>query len=147
MALAVFVMLFQVPNTNAQGSKEVANLSVKSERKIDAVTAFDSASKGDLFLVDIRSPQEWQQTGVASVAKTISMHQPGFLDKLNALIGDDKSKPVALICATGGRSNWLQGELVKLGYTGIIDVAEGMMGSPSGPGWLKRGLPLAKQNP
>lgn len=28
------------------------------------------------------------------------------------------------------------------GFTQIIDVPEGMLGSGAGPGWLKRGLPV-----
>ncbi len=112
---------------------------------MDAPSAFEKAKNGELLLLDIRSPQEWKETGTGSVAKRVSMHQPGFLQKLDALTGNDKSKPVALICATGGRSNWLQGELVKRGYTNIIDVSEGMLGSSTGPGWLKRGLPIVKE--
>jgi hypothetical protein len=34
--------------------------------------------------------------------------------------------------------------LENAGFTNIIDVPEGMMGSRAGPGWLKRGLPVVK---
>ncbi len=132
------------PATAVAASKPLIDLSVKTEGIIGAQAAFKKAEAGELLLLDIRSPQEWKETGTGTGAKKVSMHQPGFLAKLDALTGNDKSKPVALICATGGRSNWLQGELVKRGYTNIIDVSEGMLGSSTGPGWLKRGLPVVR---
>ncbi len=147
LALAI-VLAFSAPiiapTTAAAASKPLVDLSVKTEGIIDAQAAFKKAEAGELLLLDIRSPQEWKETGTGTGAKKISMHQPGFLAKLDALTGNDKSKPVALICATGGRSNWLQGQLVKRGYTNIIDVSEGMLGSSTGPGWLKRGLPVVR---
>ncbi len=117
---------------------------LKTEGVMDAPTAFEKAKNGELVLLDIRSPQEWKETGTGTYAERVSMHQKGFLQKLNALIDNDKSRPVALICAVGGRSNFIQGELQKRGYTNVIDVAEGMLGSRYGPGWLKRGLPVTK---
>ena len=111
---------------------------------MDAPTAFEKAKNGELVLLDIRSPQEWKETGTGTYAERVSMHQKGFLQKLNALINDDKSRQIALICAVGGRSDFIQAELIKRGYTNVIDVAEGMLGSRYGPGWLKRGLPVTK---
>jgi len=98
----------------------------------------------ELVLLDIRSPQEWQQTGIATTAHPVSMHQKGFLQKLNKLIGGDKSKKIALICATGSRSAYIQKELRKRGYINAISVAEGMMGGPNGKGWIPRGMPVKK---
>ena len=139
-----FSALVIAPVTAVSESKPLVDLSIKTEAIIDAQAAFIKAGAGELLLLDIRSPQEWKETGTGTGAKKVSMHQPGFLAKLDALTGNDKTKPVALICATGGRSNWLQGELVKRGYTNIIDVSEGMLGSSAGPGWLKRGLPVVR---
>ncbi len=70
------------------------------------------------------------------------MHENGFLEKLAALRSENPGKPVALICATGGRSSWLQRELEKRSITGIIDVSEGMLGHNGKPGWIAGGLPL-----
>jgi rhodanese-related sulfurtransferase len=93
-------------------------------------------------LVDIRSRQEWKETGLAAPAKPISMHEGGFLQKLMEVAGGDRNKRIAIICATGGRTRYLQHALAGAGFVNIIDVSEGMMGSPAGPGWLKRGLPV-----
>ena len=56
-------------------------------------------------------------------------------------VGGDKSKPVALICASGTRSNRAHRFLESQGFTNLYDVREGMMGRGDAPGWLKRGLP------
>lgn len=112
---------------------------------MSAPAALKAARDKTFVLVDIRTPQEWQQTGIASPAHKISMHQRGFLQKLDKLIGGDKTKKIALICATGSRSAYIQSELSKRGYTNVISVAEGMLGGPNGKGWIPRGLPVTKQ--
>jgi len=40
------------------------------------------------------------------------------------------------------RSARVSNQLIAAGFTYIIDVPEGMLGSAAGPGWLERGLPL-----
>lgn len=109
---------------------------------MSAPEALKAATDGDVVLVDIRTRQEWQQTGLAQPALPISMHEGGFVQKLLQATAGDRSRPVAIICATGGRTRYLQNVLAGAGFTNIIDVPEGMMGSPAGPGWLKRSLPV-----
>ncbi|NNF79661.1 MAG: rhodanese-like domain-containing protein [Rhizobiales bacterium] len=110
--------------------------------KLSAADAHKQALDGELLLVDIRTHGEWKQTGLGATAQAISMHKPGFVDKLVEAAGQDKSKKIGLICATGGRSRWLQGQLAKFGFTNVVDVSEGMLGSAAGQGWLKAGLPV-----
>lgn len=107
-----------------------------------AQEAHTAAQNGEVLLLDIRTRMEWSQTGIGSSAHAVSMHEANFLAKLDQLTGGDKSKPVALICAVGGRSRAVQSALERMGYSSIIDVAEGMVGGPNGPGWIKSGLPL-----
>ncbi len=99
---------------------------------------------GEILLIDIRRPEEWKQTGVAQSAVLNSMHEPGFIARLDILTKGDKSQPVALICARGNRSTWLTGELEKRGYENIINVTEGMLGSNDQNGWLRAQLPIRK---
>lgn len=105
--------------------------------------AHDKAVSGEILLVDIRSPEEWRDTGVGEGAHAVSMHRPDFMARIEAMTGGDKTKPVALICARGGRSDRMRRALVERGYTHVLDVPEGMLGSSHGPGWLKEGLPVA----
>ncbi len=109
--------------------------------KITVQDAHAQAASGEIVLIDVRTPGEWRDTGVGEGAHTVSMHLPGFAEKLAAIIGGDMSKTVALICARGGRSARMSAQLARMGYTKILDVAEGMLGSGHGPGWLGTRLP------
>lgn len=106
--------------------------------------AHERSTAGDLLLVDIRSIEEWKKTGIAANARPLTMHQSatGFLNALDALTGKDKNRPIALICATGGRSAFLLRYLKKQGYTQVFDVGAGMLGSRHGNGWLRAKLPV-----
>lgn len=119
-----------------------AHAAAGEPRRITVQQAHDMAASGDILLVDVRSPVEWRETGLAKGAHAISMHLPDFMQRLEALTGGDKSTPLALICARGARSGVMSGELVRRGYRDIIDVPEGMLGSARGPGWLKAQLPI-----
>lgn len=105
----------------------------------DAQTAVDA---GAMILIDIRSPQEWTDTGIAKGAWPVSMHTPGFGPELAAILRKFPDRKVGLICATGGRSGYVTKVLEKNGINGIIDVSEGMLGNPRGPGWIARKLPI-----
>jgi rhodanese-related sulfurtransferase len=112
---------------------------------IAADQAMQLAAAHKLVVVDVRSPQEWQQTGVPAGAQLVTIHQPngllGFLDAINETLGPDHDQPIALICASGSRSTLASSALAEAGYTQVYNIREGMMGSQDGPGWLARGLP------
>lgn len=106
--------------------------------------AHTRAKAGEIVLVDVRRPSEWRASGVPASGHAITMHQNGrrFLAQLLEATGGDKSRPLALICATGGRTTWLQARLRQAGFTNLYNVTEGMKGSRFGAGWLKKGLPI-----
>ena len=94
---------------------------------MSATEAHAKAVAGTVVLVDIRTPEEWRETGLPASAHAISMHQEArdLLAGLDKATGGDKSKPLALICRTGNRTTFLQSELKKAGYSNVINVAEG----------------------
>ena len=56
-------------------------------------------------IVDIRTPSEWQDTGIIAGAKTITFdpsQKEAFLGELSKAV--DIKKPIALICRSGRRS-------------------------------------------
>lgn len=110
---------------------------------MDPRAVFEKVKAGEVMLIDVRTPQEWAQTGVPEGAHPIEL-APTFLAKLNALTGGDKNRPLAFICATGARSNYVATELAKRGWTHVIDVAGGLFGGPRGKGWIAAGLPMQK---
>ena len=109
---------------------------------LSVAEAHARAVAGQIVLIDIRRPDEWALTGVGEGAHPIDMRRADFAEALGAVAGPGLSQPIAVICARGVRSARVQGQLLKAGYTRIMDVPEGMLGSASGPGWLARGLPV-----
>ncbi len=105
------------------------------------------ALTGEVVLIDIRRPDEWAATGVAEGAHPLDMRRKDFLTALAVVAGQPGSTPIALICARGVRSAHLAAHLEGAGYTQILDVPEGMLGSGAGPGWLHRGLPVRASAP
>ena len=114
--------------------------------KILADDAFARAESGDLIIIDVRSPYEWRQTGVPAGAARATVHNPrglaGFLEEVVAIVGEARSKPIALICARGWRSAAAAKFLQEKGFTNVFDVSEGMLGRDANPGWLARKLPV-----
>ena len=114
--------------------------------KMTPDVAREKALDGELVLIDIRRPEEWAETGVPDVALMLDMTSREFLSKLNAIRLQNPDVPLAFTCRTGNRSNYLTGELEKLGFSGLIDVVGGMSGSRVDKGWAKRGLPIRPAN-
>lgn len=119
--------------------------------KISVQEAHQLSSSGDVILIDIRSEQEWLESGVAPLAQTVSMHQqggiPAFEKQLTELLNGDKTVPIALICAGGVRSDRMQQYLKQQGFTHVADVKEGMLGGWVTKGWIDQGLPVQDYQP
>jgi rhodanese-related sulfurtransferase len=148
LAIALYLLLLVVfsASSSSQPLKVEPVATVDIAKTLSVKKAHSLSLSGQLTLVDIRSEQEWFQSGIAPQALLISMHQVGGMNKfsqdlLSALDGN-KDTPVALICASGLRSARLQKHLAQEGFTHIIDVSEGMLGSWSTEGWIKQNLPV-----
>lgn len=114
-------------------------------QEMSAPEAYEAAQAGKLKLIDIRTPPEWKQTGVAKDAQRVNMLHPqgatGFLNEVLSKVDGDKNAPIALICRTGNRTTQVQRFLQAQGFSRVYNVREGMAGSSAGPGWLARKLP------
>ncbi len=119
-----------------------SNMAIAQPGKISVEEAYSRSLANEVLLIDIRTPQEWRQSGAPASAYLLDMRSKSFVRELQVLMASHPEKPIALICATGGRSGYLSKRLEEFGVSGVIDVSEGMFGSAYGPGWLKRGLPV-----
>lgn len=135
------------PATVADASAAEASAPVlaPAPAQLSAEDAARAAAEGRLTLIDVRTPEEWAKTGAPENAVRLDMYAPDFLPKLGGLIAKDPNKPIALLCATGGRSTQLFSFLRKQGVTQVYNIPEGVFGSRAGPGWAARGLPLVKR--
>ncbi len=143
----VAILLVAGPLVGPTAAQEAAQEAAQDPagEVIAADQAMQLAAAGEIVVVDVRSPQEWRQTGVPAGARLVTIHQPdgliGFIVAMGDALGEDRSRPVALICARGNRSSVASSALAQAGYTQVYNIREGMLGSPDGPGWLARGLP------
>ncbi|MFO7542921.1 MAG: rhodanese-like domain-containing protein, partial [Thiobacillus sp.] len=120
--------------------------SLDSGPNLSAPEAHDQVRSGKLTLIDIRRPEEWRFTGVASDARRVNMLHPlgasGFVQQVALEVKGDRDAPIGLICRTGNRTTHMQRLLREAGFTQVYNVKEGMVGSSAGPGWIARGLPV-----
>jgi len=139
LAVLIAVGMIAAPAVAQETAQEAAGELIAADQ------AMRLAMSGEIVVVDVRSPQEWQQTGVPAGARLVTIHQPdgliGFIDAMGDTLGEDRDRPIALICARGNRSSVASSALAQAGYTQVYNIREGMLGSPDGPGWLARGLP------
>jgi phage shock protein E len=70
-------------------------------------------------LIDVRSPGEWAQGKIAS-SNLISVADAKFLEQADKL---DKSKPIFVYCAAGGRSSKASEILQKAGFTKVYNLS------------------------
>lgn len=116
----------------------------------------------DAFLVDVRSPEEWQETGIPDLAPinkqtkliTLMFFTPSIHtneDFIKTLESNFPNKQVKLffICKAGGRSLKAAKAAQNLGYTNCYNIADGFLGNMfnanSEPlnlnGWINNNLP------
>jgi rhodanese-related sulfurtransferase len=122
----------------------MTTVSANAAQTMTAPQALSAVESGQMVLLDIRSPEEWRETGIAAIATPLTMHNQEFLNGFQKIVEANPDKEIGIICATGGRTQWLQAELAKRGLKPVIDISEGMMGSKAGPGWIARKLGMKK---
>jgi len=97
------------------------------------VKQFKALQAKGIPVIDIRTPQEWQQTGVIKRAHQMmffdiqgNAHAKEWLEDL-AKIVKDKESPLIIYCAHANRTkavgNWL---VDKLGYTHVYELEGGI---------------------
>lgn len=73
-------------------------------------------------LVDVRTPKEYK-SGYIAGAKNLDFYEDDFAQQIAKL---DKSKPVMVYCAKGGRSASAAEQLNQAGFLKVYDLSGGM---------------------
>ena len=116
-----------------------------SFKEIDADTLLKMQKSG-VVVIDIRTPQEWNNRGIIKGAKKIMFFTPNggadvpnFMFKLGNLI-KDKSKPFIIYCAHANRTKKLGEWLTKnLGFKNVYELKGGIE-----YGWINKGYKTVK---
>lgn len=84
------------------------------------------ATDSSYFLVDIRTPSEWKDTGVIKGAHLVTFtNADAFLNEIRAKIEPDQK--LAVICRSGARSSRAARKLAKAVTWDVVDIQGGMM--------------------
>lgn len=85
------------------------------------VERFEQEMK-DAQILDVRTPQEWS-SGVIEDAMLANIYGDSFESTLEEL---DKDRPVAVYCASGGRSGQAMEQMKKMGFKEVYNLKGGM---------------------
>ncbi|KCZ86787.1 rhodanese-like domain-containing protein [Hyphomonas jannaschiana] len=109
---------------------------------LPADSAWQMVQRGEIVVLDVRTPSEWAMTGLPRDSHGINVKDRDFVAQARGAVLGDLDHPIAVICRTGQRSSEAASMLEKAGFTHVFDIKEGMLGKEgAGDGWLKRGLP------
>lgn len=109
--------------------------------ELPADSAWQMVQRGDLVVLDVRTPTEWAMTGLPRDSHGTNVQDRDFIDQARGAVLGDLDQPVAVICRSGNRSKQAASLLEKAGFTHVYNISEGMSGNDQADGWLKRGLP------
>ena len=120
------------------------SLAMAQPAAIASNEAHTLVSKGKLLLIDIRTAEDRQRTGIAKGAVTLDRSLPldVFIASVKRLTHGKRDARIALVCAAGVWSSEMQTNLEVAGYTRVFNVVDGMEGNDRGRGWLANGLPV-----
>lgn len=135
--LLALSLAFLVP---AQALADIGSLSAQD--------AHVKVQRGEIVLVDVRTPSEWEATGLPQDSIGISLDSRNFMKQMRGAVMGDLDHPVAIICQTNDRSDTAARRLKAAGFTTVYSVTEGMAGSDGvGEGWIKQELPTYRYIP
>ena len=109
-ALALSFALFAIPAFAADKGAH--------EASIDEVEAMIKENKG-VVVLDVRTREEYTGDGHLPGANLVDFLDDGFSKNVEQL-GLDKSKPVIVYCAVGGRAKRAADKMVALGFKDVI---------------------------
>ncbi len=123
----------------------ILSMSLFADFKTIDVAEFEKLQKDGVPVIDIRTPQEWNATGIIEGAHKITF----FNEKGQPLIADwffevghlvkDKKEPILLYCAHANRSKALAEGLVSMGFENVYELKGGIEN-----GWIKAGKKTVK---
>ena len=118
----------------------ILSLSLFADFKTIDVAEFEKLQKEGVPVIDIRTPQEWADTGIIEGAHKITF----FNEKGQPLLADwffevghlvkDRKEPFVIYCAHASRTQALGEGLVSMGFENVYQLKGGIEN-----GWIKAG--------
>lgn len=113
----------------------------EAETKIEQINVVDAHERelaGRTILIDVRKPDEWNETGRPQGCFGITLQDANFLEQVQKLTEGDETRSIAFTCKTGGRSSEAADRAKAAGHINIANVKGGFQA------WSEAGLPTEK---
>lgn len=107
---------------------------LSAQAKLDVSKFEDAIRPGGVQVIDVRTPREYS-AGHIPGSKNVDFYSAQFGAEVSKL---DKSKPVYVYCAVGGRSASAAAMLVKQGFAKVYDLSGGI------ESWKRAGKKVAR---
>ena len=114
-------------------------VSAQGSASLSAREAHEAEQAKHVVLVDIRTVEEWRDTGLPRGALPLSIDGPAFEVRIAGLRLENPGKRIALIDRTGAQAAATVQKLAGRGWREIAAVRGGMLGPG---GWLAERLPV-----
>lgn len=101
-------------------------------RDITSPEAKSLLAKNNIFLLDVRTPQEFSQ---ARLSGAVLIPSGEFERRINEV---PKNKPILVYCAVGSRSKPVADILTQRGYKEVYHMTDGIVG------WYRNGFPIQR---
>ena len=103
-------------------------------RSLDVETFAKYIERDDVYVVDVRTPEEYAAGHIEGVDYNLNVRSATFFKDYQSL---PKEKTIALYCKGGGRSKQVAGVMAGNGYK-VVELSVGY------DGWVKAGGATAK---
>ena len=136
--IIVFISMILSCN-NKSSLQQESESSGKFIYKVLSTNEFESKLKQEhknYLLLDVRTPEELEETGYIEGAINIDVEADGFIEKVNRL---DKSKTIMVYCRSGGRSSTASEMMKDEGFKEIYDLEGGITE------WKEQEKPVVKE--
>lgn len=109
---------------------------------LPAAAAHKQVQRGELVLIDVRSPTEWAMTGMPRDSIGAPMLASDFIAQARGAVLGDLEQPVAVLGRDREDARRAAERLEAEGFREIYIIPGGMGGGAApGQGWLASGLP------
>ena len=96
------------------------------------VAEFQKKMTSDVIILDVRTPEE-VAAGAIEGSIAMDLYNADFKQSLEKM---DKSKPVLVYCAVGGRSGHVMNTMKKMGFNEVYNLSGGIRA------WVSEGKPV-----
>lgn len=128
------LFLFSLMLTVFGSVSALAQKNNQTHRDVNVQEANKIINAGNVLVLDVRTKGEYNQ-GHLNNAVNINLYDPKFNELINKL---DKTKPVVVYCAVGGRSAEAKEALIAAGFSSVINMTGGY------EAWEENKLPVTK---